>query len=198
MSEGQISNNIHPQCIKWLWRKSDHKLMAIVWLIIRVDFESIKKNFFQIIYCSSRVTRWVAALLPRPLGLRPVNFIFNALFIDMVKIYLFEHGRKINELTFNVLASSLRWCSGNPGGRDPTAAIHRNKYYLRRWHGAKFQPRALSDKLHDVKITFSLYKQHWLSRSYPALKSNPVRRKWRLSHHLNSFTPSLSLPPGNK
>jgi len=40
--------------------------------------------------------------------LLPVNFIFNALFLDMVKIYLFEHGRKISELTFNVLASSLR------------------------------------------------------------------------------------------
>ena len=30
-----------------------------------------------------------------------MNFIFNALFLDIVKIYLFEHGRKINELTFN-------------------------------------------------------------------------------------------------
>jgi hypothetical protein len=52
--------------------------------------------------------------LPRPLGLQPVNFLFNALLLAMVQINLFQHGRKINELTFNtellcnVLASSLR------------------------------------------------------------------------------------------
>ena len=79
----------------------------------------------------------------------------------MVRINLFEHGRKINERTFNtellcnVLALSSQWCSGNPEGQDWPAVIDRNKYYLRRQHGAKFQPRTLSDNLHDVKITFS-------------------------------------------
>ena len=113
---------------------------------------------------SSRVICCIAALLPWPFRLQPVNFIFNALFLVMVQINLFEHGRKINELTFNtellcnVLASSSRWCRGNPVGRDWPAVIDRNKYYLRRQHGAKFQPRELSDKLHDVKRTFSLYK----------------------------------------
>ena len=129
ISEEQISNNILPQCIKWLWRKSDHKLMVIVLLIIPVDFESIKKNFFQIIQsccCSSRVVGCIAALLPRPLGLQPVNFIFNVLFLGIMKIYLFKHGRKINELTFitellcYVLASLSQGFmilySSNPGG----------------------------------------------------------------------------------
>jgi hypothetical protein len=108
-------------------------------------------------------------------------------------------GDKINELTFyDVLASLSWWCSWNPGGRDPSTAIDRNKYYLRRRHCAKFQPHMLSDKLHDVKITFSLYKTTLTLSFIPALKSKPVIRKWRLSHHLNSFTPSVSLPPDNK
>ncbi len=48
--------------------------------------------------------------------------------------------------------------AGTQMGQDQTAAIDRNNHYFCRQHGAKFHPRALSDKLHDVKITFSLYK----------------------------------------
>ena len=62
--------------------------------------------------CSSRVICCIAALLPHTLGLQPVNFIFNVLFIAMVKNYLFKHGRKINVLISTQDCGTLCWNCG--------------------------------------------------------------------------------------
>ncbi len=104
-----VSSGFEGNLIINSWQWFDRSL----WTLNPLRIISFKLSSLVVVFnCSSRVIGGIAALLPQPLGLQPVNFIFNALFLDMVKIYLFEHGRKITELTFNsellcnVLASS--------------------------------------------------------------------------------------------
>jgi hypothetical protein len=111
--------------------------MVIVWFLLtlnpfkRISFKS--SCLVVVSNCSFRVIGCIAALWPRSLGLQHVNFIFSVPLLAVDKIYLFEHGRKINVLTFNtellwnVLASSSWWCSSNPGGWDQTVSCCRQE-----------------------------------------------------------------------